>query len=73
MEPLSTCKVCVKQSNHIDVVITFVVCIASDDPFKITDETRNLGLVVCRGTTVVLVCPADSMEAIANPFIQQEL
>ena len=46
---------------------------ASDDPFKITDETRNLGLVVCRGTAVVLICPADSMETIANPFIQQEV
>lgn len=43
-----------------------------DDPFKMTDETRNLGLVVCRGTAVVLVCPADSMEPIANPFIQQQ-
>lgn len=43
-----------------------------DDPFKLTDETRSLGLVVCRGTAVVLVCPADSMEPIANPFIQQE-
>ena len=46
---------------------------APDDPFKITDETRNLGLVVCRGTAVVLICPADSMETIANPFIQQEV
>ena len=46
---------------------------ATDDPFKITDETRNLGLVVCRGTAVVLICPADSMETIANPFIQQEV
>lgn len=43
-----------------------------NDPFKLTDECRNLGLVVCRGTAVVLVCPADSMEAIANPFIQQQ-
>ncbi len=43
-----------------------------DDPFKMTDETRSLGLVVCRGTAVVLICPADSMEPIANPFIQQQ-
>ena len=42
------------------------------DPFKLTDETRSLGLVVCRGTAVVLVCPADAMEAISNPFLQQE-
>ncbi|XP_046857745.1 U6 snRNA-associated Sm-like protein LSm7 [Xenia sp. Carnegie-2017] len=43
-----------------------------DDPFKLSDNTRPLGLVVCRGTSVVLVCPVDGMEAIANPFLQQE-
>ena len=43
-----------------------------EDPFKITEETRSLGLVICRGTTVVLICPADSMEQIANPFVTQE-
>ncbi|XP_064388574.1 U6 snRNA-associated Sm-like protein LSm7 [Halichondria panicea] len=43
-----------------------------EDPFKITAETRSLGLVICRGTAVVLICPFDSMEQIANPFIQQE-
>merc|ERR1711953_967579 len=39
-----------------------------DDPYKLTEDTRELGLVVCRGTSVVLVCPADGMEQIANPF-----
>ncbi|KAK3094494.1 hypothetical protein FSP39_002488 [Pinctada imbricata] len=43
-----------------------------DDPYKLTEDTRSLGLVVCRGTSVVLICPADGMEAIANPFVQQE-
>jgi len=43
-----------------------------DDPFKLTDDTRQLGLVVCRGTSVVLICPVDGMEAIANPFVQQD-
>jgi U6 snRNA-associated Sm-like protein LSm7 len=42
------------------------------DPFKLTDDTRSLGLVVCRGTAVVLICPSDTMEPIANPFLQQE-
>lgn len=42
------------------------------DPFRLTDETRPLGLVVCRGTAVVLICPSDTMEPIANPFLQQE-
>jgi len=40
-----------------------------DDPFKLTDDERQLGLVVCRGTSVVLICPHDGMEPIANPFI----
>ncbi|ESO90955.1 hypothetical protein LOTGIDRAFT_122513, partial [Lottia gigantea] len=43
-----------------------------DDPYKLTEDTRQLGLVVCRGTSVVLICPADGMEAIANPFVQQD-
>uniref|UniRef100_T1IXR9 U6 snRNA-associated Sm-like protein LSm7 n=1 Tax=Strigamia maritima TaxID=126957 RepID=T1IXR9_STRMM len=43
-----------------------------DDPYKLTDDTRTLGLVVCRGTAVVLICPMDGMESIPNPFIQQD-
>lgn len=57
------------------VKISTLNCILSldaDDPYKITDETRELGIVVCRGTAVVLICPVDGMEAIANPFLQQE-
>ena len=51
---------------------TYQCNVDPDDPLKLTDETRRLGLVVCRGTAVVLVCPVDGMEAIANPFIQPE-
>ncbi|XP_076670810.1 U6 snRNA-associated Sm-like protein LSm7 [Andrena cerasifolii] len=43
-----------------------------DDPYKLNQDTRMLGLVVCRGTSVVLICPVDGMESILNPFIQQE-
>uniref|UniRef100_A0A8D8LM72 U6 snRNA-associated Sm-like protein LSm7 n=1 Tax=Cacopsylla melanoneura TaxID=428564 RepID=A0A8D8LM72_9HEMI len=43
-----------------------------DDPFKLTDDTRLLGLVVCRGTSVVLICPVEGTEAIPNPFIPQD-
>jgi U6 snRNA-associated Sm-like protein LSm7 len=43
-----------------------------DDPYKLTDDTRMLGLVVCRGTSVVLICPVDGMESITNPFVQQD-
>jgi U6 snRNA-associated Sm-like protein LSm7 len=38
------------------------------DPFKLSDKTRRLGLVVCRGTHVSLISPADGMEEISNPF-----
>ncbi|KAL5188058.1 Sm-like protein LSM7 [Glycine soja] len=43
-----------------------------DDPLKTTDQTRNLGLIVCRGTAVMLVSPTDGTDEIANPFIQPD-
>mmetsp|Transcript_23663 Transcript_23663/g.30688 ORF Transcript_23663/g.30688 Transcript_23663/m.30688 type:complete len:101 (-) Transcript_23663:257-559(-) len=43
-----------------------------DDPYRVTEETRTLGLVVCRGTQVSLISPVDGMEEIANPFLQAE-
>lgn len=43
-----------------------------DDPLRVTEDSRQLGLVVCRGNTVVAVCPCDGMDSIPNPFIQQE-
>ncbi|KAG5177100.1 Sm-like protein LSm7 [Tribonema minus] len=42
------------------------------DPYRVTDETRTLGLVVCRGTQVSLISPMDGMEEIANPFLAAE-
>ncbi|KAI7761373.1 hypothetical protein LZL87_002188 [Fusarium oxysporum] len=36
------------------------------------DSTRSLGLVVVRGTLLVLVSPVDGSEEIANPFVQAE-
>ncbi|KAJ0961741.1 hypothetical protein J5N97_000060 [Dioscorea zingiberensis] len=44
----------------------------SDDPLKTTDQTRRLGLIVCRGTAVMLVSPTDGTDEIANPFGQPE-
>lgn len=40
-----------------------------DDPQRVTDNTRRLGLVVVRGTQVSLVSPQDGVEEIANPFV----
>ncbi|QKX62024.1 uncharacterized protein TRUGW13939_09180 [Talaromyces rugulosus] len=36
------------------------------------ETTRSLGLIVARGTLLVLISPADGSEEIANPFLQQE-
>ncbi|KAF9415345.1 Sm-like protein lsm7 [Podila epigama] len=36
------------------------------------DQTRTLGLIVCRGPAVILISPVDGTLEIANPFIQEE-
>ncbi|WQF89613.1 Putative sm-like protein Lsm7/SmG [Colletotrichum destructivum] len=36
------------------------------------ERTRSLGLVVARGTLLVLVSPVDGSEPIANPFAQPD-
>ena len=33
---------------------------------------RNLGLLVARGTMLVVISPIDGSEEIANPFLQEE-
>ncbi|CAK9114016.1 U6 snRNA-associated Sm-like protein LSm7, partial [Durusdinium trenchii] len=44
-----------------------------EDPDTPTDETRHLGLTVVRGTSVMLVCPAEGMvETKTDPFQQQQ-
>lgn len=35
-------------------------------------STRNLGLLVARGTLLVLISPLDGSEEIANPFVQAD-
>lgn len=35
---------------------------------SLLDQTRKLGLVVCRGPTIVLISPTDGVEEIENPF-----
>jgi U6 snRNA-associated Sm-like protein LSm7 len=36
----------------------------------VTDKTRALGLVVCRGTAVMVVSPTQGAEEVANPFAE---
>eukprot|EP00397_Hematodinium_sp_SG-2012_P067081 GEMP01102722.1.p1 GENE.GEMP01102722.1~~GEMP01102722.1.p1 ORF type:complete len:102 (+),score=9.73 GEMP01102722.1:57-362(+) len=38
------------------------------DPYTVTKETRKLGLIVARGTSVMLLCPVDGCEEIQTPF-----
>lgn len=42
------------------------------DPHRTTEETRKLGLVVCRGSQVMLISPVDGFEQIENPWSQQQ-
>lgn len=44
--------------------------ISTDDEGN--ESSRTLGLVVARGTLLVLVSPVDGSEEIANPFVAQE-
>lgn len=39
-----------------------------EDPLKITEQTRKLGLLVCRGTSVMVVAPEHGIEEVSNPF-----
>lgn len=57
---------------RIDGNLIFNLFLDPDDAYKLTEDRRPLGLVVCRGTAVVVICPTDGMESIPNPFIQHE-
>ncbi|KAK0753603.1 U6 snRNA-associated Sm-like protein LSm7 [Schizothecium vesticola] len=35
------------------------------------EMTRSLGLVIVRGTLLVVISPVDGSEVIANPFLQE--
>lgn len=40
----------------------------SEEGCSVTENTRKLGLVVCRGPAVTVVCPQEGHEPIKNPF-----
>ena len=42
-----------------------------EDPYRLTTDTRVLGLCVCRGTGVMTICPTDGLQEIANPFAEE--
>ncbi|ETV70320.1 hypothetical protein H257_14020 [Aphanomyces astaci] len=52
-----------------------LVNLVLDDAVEYLDtpgQTRELGLLVCRGTSVMLISPVDGTEEIANPFAQEQ-
>jgi U6 snRNA-associated Sm-like protein LSm7 len=48
----------------------YVADFAADDEGNV--RYRKLGLIVARGTLLVVISPVDGSEEIANPFIQEE-
>jgi U6 snRNA-associated Sm-like protein LSm7 len=50
-------------------MLTGFVFLADDEG---NEMTRPLGLVVVRGTLLVVLSPVDGSEVIANPFLQAE-
>ena len=39
-----------------------------NDPSVLGSKTRELGLVVVRGSTILVISPAGGIESIENPF-----
>ncbi|SPO32288.1 related to snRNP protein [Ustilago trichophora] len=56
----------------MNLVMDEVVESLRDEEGNVTDKTRNLGLVVLRGTALTVINPADGFESIENPFAQSE-
>lgn len=42
------------------------------DPNVVTENTRALGLVVCKGTQICLLMPSVGMQEIPNPFEEED-
>ncbi|WBY55968.1 U6 snRNA-associated Sm-like protein LSm7 [Plasmodium yoelii yoelii] len=43
-----------------------------NDSYVITEKSRNIGLIVARGTSVALITPVNGTQEISNPFISEE-
>jgi hypothetical protein len=57
--------------SNVDVVaVDFLLTRVIDDGGN--ESSRSLGLIVARGTLLVLISPVDGSEEIANPFQQPE-
>jgi hypothetical protein len=63
-------EVCIPLASRQIRTIFALTSISADDEGN--ESSRSLGLVVARGTLLVLVSPVDGSEEIANPFATQE-
>lgn len=43
-----------------------------EDTSRLLDVTRSLGLIVARGSAIVLISPVDGVQRIENPFLGVE-
>ena len=61
-----------KANKYIHSLKYIDVYIDPEDQYLITENSRKLGLVVCRGTQISLISPSDGVEEIANPFLEED-
>lgn len=59
------------QVSYLNLVSASSYILTSTDEEGNT-TTRSMGLIVARGTLIVLISPADGSEEIPNPFLQAE-
>uniref|UniRef100_A0A8C4QM83 Sm domain-containing protein n=1 Tax=Eptatretus burgeri TaxID=7764 RepID=A0A8C4QM83_EPTBU len=52
----------------VNLVLDEAIEFIRENPYHLTDETRKLGLVICRGTSISLLSPQEGFHAIPNPF-----
>eukprot|EP01060_Flectonema_neradi_P013827 TRINITY_DN20565_c0_g1_i1.p1 TRINITY_DN20565_c0_g1~~TRINITY_DN20565_c0_g1_i1.p1 ORF type:complete len:111 (+),score=27.92 TRINITY_DN20565_c0_g1_i1:76-408(+) len=43
-----------------------------NSPGMMVEETRYLGVIICKGTLVCVISPHDGIEEIENPFAEEE-
>jgi len=59
-------------SNNMIVDDTVEYVRDINDPYKITNETRMLGLIFVRGTLILTIGLGSGQDEISNPFDQSE-
>jgi U6 snRNA-associated Sm-like protein LSm7 len=58
-----------RRSTWCSLHLLLLIVLADDEG---NETSRSLGLIVARGTLLVLISPVDGSEEIANPFQQAD-